>query len=90
MMLRRPVFASGDVYSFGYLMKDVASVCEHVFLTRPLYDVVKLCIFRNPRRRSSLPHVTQAITGLRDQLLPHHLNAILGCRLYGTFSSEIW
>lgn len=82
VLLGLPVFPSADVYSLGFLVNNVASVCNHTFLTGPLRDVAKMCTARNPRRRCSLASVTQAITGLRDQLPPHQLNAKLGCLLY--------
>ena len=79
VLLYRPVFPSSDVYGFGVLMQNMAFMCSHTFLTDPLRDVAKSCIFRDPRRRCSLARVTQAITALRDTLRPHQLNASLIC-----------
>ena len=75
----RPVFFSGDVYSFGFLIANVASECIE-FLKRHLREVEKLCIRRDPERRCSLTNVAQAIKGIRDQLGPEHLKVALDCR----------
>jgi len=72
--VRRPVYPSGDVYSFGFLLQYLMQSCRQGFLTEPLWRQVELCLVIDPRCRPSLTEVAEAITGLRDQLLQHQLD----------------
>lgn len=47
VILQRPMFASGDVYSLGVLVMEVATACKHAFLIRPLWKVAKMCLLVN-------------------------------------------
>ena len=68
------VYPSGDVYSFGFLLQYLTENCKQAFLTEPLWRLAQLCTLRYPRNRPSLTEVIEAITGLRDELLPHQLD----------------
>ena len=70
---RQPVYPSGDVYSFGFLLQYLMQSCKQGFLTEPLGRQAKLCLLLNPACRPSLTEVAEAIAGLRDELLPHQL-----------------
>ena len=71
---RLPVYPAGDVYSFGFLLQYLVQSCKQGFLTKPLWRLAERCTIRNPRSRPSLTYVAEAITGLREELVPHQLH----------------
>lgn len=73
--VRQPVWPSGDVYSLGFLLKEVLSVsgCRQDFVAAPLRRLADQCSAWDPRRRPGLSRVELDLARLREQLSPRRL-----------------
>ncbi|KAK8400942.1 hypothetical protein O3P69_002607 [Scylla paramamosain] len=67
------VFPSGDVFSLGFLMQDLAGDCVHPWLAVPLWRLGQFCAREDPSCRPSLREVAQAIAALAEELLQFQL-----------------
>ncbi|MPC28495.1 Tyrosine-protein kinase SPK-1 [Portunus trituberculatus] len=70
---RRSVFASGDVFSLGFMLQQIADSCIQPWLAVPLWRLGKRCAREEPSCRPCLPKVTRALAALRRGLLWHQL-----------------
>lgn len=68
--VRQPVWPSGDVYSLGFLLKEVLSVsgCRQECVAAPLRRLAAQCSAWDPRHRPALSRVEQHLARLREQL----------------------
>ncbi|MPC35076.1 hypothetical protein E2C01_028489 [Portunus trituberculatus] len=75
----RPVFASGDVFSSGFLLQQIADSCIQPWLAVPLWRLGQNCAREERSCRPCLPKVARALAALRRGLLrcqlqePFHL-----------------
>ena len=78
---RRPVFPSGDVFSLGFLLQDLAADCIQPWLAVPLWRLGQRCCREDPSCRPSLHEVALASAAMEEELLqcqlqePFHLVA---------------
>ncbi|XP_045126536.1 serine/threonine-protein kinase STY46-like [Portunus trituberculatus] len=66
---RRPVFASGDVFSLGFLLQQIADSCIQPWLAVPLWRLGQSCPREEPSCRPCLLKVARALAALRRGLL---------------------
>ena len=59
VMKARPVWPSGDVYSFGFLVEQVVEDCRQTFLTEALRVISEACMEKDPRFRPCLALVVE-------------------------------
>lgn len=66
--VRRPVFASGDVYSVGNNIEYMIQDSNQAFIRDPLRELSNKCTANDPDKRPPLRQVVMAISFLRRQL----------------------
>ena len=74
VLMRKPVWSSGDVYSFGFLVECVMENCPHTFLTKDLRKIAKSCMEKDPKLRPSLSLVSENMCRITQELTPQQLS----------------